>query len=58
MIAIPGAPSIPDSCSPRATASAFLAQEEEVALFASDAWAGEVLRDGFTAGHDLHLVHQ
>src|ERR1017187_6962139 len=31
----------------------FLAQEEKVALFAADAGAGEVLREGFAAGHEL-----
>ena len=31
----------------------FLAQEEEVALFASDAGAGEVLRERFPAGHEF-----
>src|ERR1017187_215536 len=31
----------------------FLEQEEKVALFAADAGAGEVLREGFAAGHEL-----
>ena len=31
----------------------FLAQEEEVALFASDFRGGEILRERFAAGHEI-----